>query len=478
MKRSLSIRLRLTLLYTAILALTVIAFSTVLFITQTRATYDGIKEDLVRQASFPLERRPPRPVEPTMGDQTPSAERTSVVASANVVLPGRWTQTRSLAGEVTGRTADLGDVSLPLSPAGLAVVQAGGQWFELAQVEDQPLLIYSKLITSWSGARQILQVAYPVAQAQQALNALRWMLMVGSGLAVLIAFVAGWALAGAALRPIQNIIYTARTIGARHDFSQRVHHHGPQDEIGQLATTFNGMLTELESAYRQLERALESQRRFVADASHELRTPLTTVRGNVELLRREPPLDPQERAEILADTTEEVDRLIRLVTQLLVLARTDAGQSLHCEPLGLQPLLEDVYRQARMLAPDRTITTRADPALAVMANRDALKQVLLILLDNALVHTPAEAAVEVAAAVTDEQQVAISVHDTGPGIAPDVVPHLFERFYRGEASRSGRGVGLGLAIAKELTKAQGGAIFVESTPGEGTTFTITLPMAR
>ncbi len=475
MKRGLSIRFRLTLLYTAILALTVIAFSTILFITQTRATYDSIKEDLVRQASFPF--RPPRPVEPAPLEAGATTERAPAASSSNIVLPGRWTQTRSLTGEVTGRTPDLGDTALPLSASGLAAVQSGGQWFEMAQVEDQPLLIYSKPIVSWTGARYIMQMAYPIAQAQQALNSLRWMLIAGSGLAVLIAFIAGWALAGAALRPIQDIIHTARTIGAQHDFGRRVHHNGPQDEIGQLATTFNGMLTELESAYRQLEQALESQRRFVADASHELRTPLTTVRGNVELLRREPPLDPQERAEILADTTEEVDRLIRLVTQLLVLARTDAGQSLRCEPLQLEPLLEDVYRQAKLLAPNRNITSRADPALSVMANRDALKQVLLILLDNALVHTPPDAWVEVTASVTDDQQAIISVRDTGPGIAPDILPHLFERFYRGEASRSGRGVGLGLAIAKELVKAQGGAIYVESVPGQGSVFTVVLPSA-
>ncbi len=132
-------------------------------------------------------------------------------------------------------------------------------------------------------------------------------------------------LAGTALRPIHRITQTAQAIGAEHDFSRRVEHKGPTDEVGQLAVTFNDMLAELESAYRQLEEALDSQRRFVADASHELRTPLTTVRGNIELLRAEPPIAPQERAEILADTTEEVDRLIRLVNQLLVLARVDAG---------------------------------------------------------------------------------------------------------------------------------------------------------
>lgn len=471
MRRGISIRLRLTLLYTAILALTVIAFSTILFLTQTRATYEGIKADLARQASFGTDRRPPRPPEPAA-----PAEGTAKAIPSSIALPGRWTQTRSITGTVTGRTFDLNDTDLPLSPEGLAVVQAGGVWYETAQVEDQPLLIYSKSFASWNGVPQILQIAYPIGQAQQALNSLRWMLVAGSGLAVGVAFVAGWALAGAALRPIQNIIHTARTIGAHHDFGRRVQHIGPLDEIGQLATTFNGMLTELESAYRQLEQALESQRRFVADASHELRTPLTTVRGNVELLRRQPPLDSQERAEVLADTTEEVDRLIRLVTQLLILARSDAGQTVQCEPLALTPLLEDVHRQARLLAHGRAIAVRLDGEIAVRGNRDALKQVLLILFDNALVHTPADAAVEVVARAADGQAT-ISVRDTGPGIAPDALPHIFERFYRGQAARSGVGAGLGLAIARELIEAQGGTIAVESQPGQGAVFTITLPLA-
>lgn len=476
MRRGVSIRLRLTLLYTAILALTVIAFSTILFVTQTRATYDGIKADLMRQASFGWDRRPPRPSEPLSLQTGTPPERPVEAGSVSIALPGRWTQTRNITGTVTGRTFDLSDTGLPLSPAGLAAVQAGGVWFEMAQVEDQPLLIYSKPTPSWTGAVQIVQIAYPIAQAQQALNSLRWMLLAGSGLAIVIAFAAGWALAGAALRPIQNIIHTARTIGARHDFGRRVQHIGPLDEIGQLATTFNGMLTELESAYRQLEQALASQRRFVADASHELRTPLTTVRGNVELLRRQPPLDAQERAEILADTTAEVDRLIRLVTQLLILARTDAGQTIRCEPLPLQPLLADVCRQAKLLAPDRNIAAHADARIAAMGNHDALKQVLLILLDNAIVHTPAEAIIEATAVATNGRAM-IHVRDTGPGIAADVLPHLFERFYRGQPERGGAGAGLGLAIAKELVEAQGGTIAVESQPGQGSVFTITLPQA-
>jgi signal transduction histidine kinase len=284
-------------------------------------------------------------------------------------------------------------------------------------------------------------------------------------------------LAGTALRPIERITHTAQTIGAEHDFSRRVQHIGPTDEVGQLAITFNAMLAELETAYRQLEQALDSQRRFVADASHELRTPLTTVRGNIELLRREPPIDPRERAEVISDTNDEVERLIRLVNQLLVLARADAGQTLEREPLSVKPLLEDICRQAKLLTSRSTVLCNPPGEdVVVLGDRDALKQVLLILLDNALVHTSPETTVELTAAQEDDR-VAISVRDTGPGIPPDVRQHIFERFYRGEVSRSGVSTGLGLAIAKELIEAQGGAISVESRLGQGSVFTVTLPRA-
>ena len=214
----------------------------------------------------------------------------------------------------------------------------------------------------------------------------------------------------------------------------------------------------------------------MADASHELRTPLTTVRGNIELLRRERPLDPREHAEVLADTTDEVERLICLVNQLLVLARADAGQTLRREPLPIQPLLEDVCRQARLLSSRTIILCDSLVDAIALGDRDALKQVLLILVDNAVLHTSPGITVEITAASVDGQ-VAVSVHDTGPGIAPEALPHIFERFYRGQVSRSGASTGLGLAIAKELVEAQGGTIAVESEEGRGSTFVVTLPQA-
>jgi signal transduction histidine kinase len=458
-----SIRLRLTLLYSAILALTLIAFSGTLYLIQSQATFDAVKTNLVRQAvGFANQGR--RPLLPP-GD-----------LSSPVTLPGRWTQLLSADGKVIARTPDLADTPLPLSDAGLRAAQNGTPWIETAQVDGDPLLIYSQPVIAQSRVVQIVQAATPTTEREQSLNTLRVILISGSGLTILAAFAIGWVLAGLTLRPIHRITQTAQAIGAQRDFSRRVQHAGPKDEIGELALTFNGMLTELEAAYRQVEQALQAQRRFVADASHELRTPLTTIRGNIELLRHDPPLDAREQADVLADARDETERLIRLVNQLLLLARADAGRTSRSEAIPIKSLLDDVCRQAQLLAPERTIQCDDLLDLTAWGDRDALKQVLLILLDNARVHTPASATIRVTMTLTD-RRVAIHIQDNGPGIPPDLLPHLFERFYRGDVSRSSGGMGLGLSIAKELVDAQNGTLTVTNQVGKGTEFTVTLPSA-
>jgi signal transduction histidine kinase len=216
------------------------------------------------------------------------------------------------------------------------------------------------------------------------------------------------------------------------------------------------------------------QRRFVADVSHELRTPLTTLNGNVELLRREPPISAEDRSEVLTDMASESRRLIRLVNDLLVLARADARRPLQSEPVPIKPIVEEVCRQARLLAPDREIACDAPPEVAAMGQADAIKQVLLILIDNAIRH--ADGSITVAGDVLDKR-VILKVRDSGPGIEPETLPHLFERFSQGRPSGEGDSTGLGLAIAKALVDAQGGTLTYSSQPGEGSVFSVTLPQA-
>jgi signal transduction histidine kinase len=273
------------------------------------------------------------------------------------------------------------------------------------------------------------------------------------------------------LRPIHRLTQTAQAIGAERDFSRRVEHTGPDDEVGRLAKTLNDMLSELQAAYQQVGQALEMQRRFVADVSHELRTPLTTLNGNVELLRRDPPISDEDQSEVLSDMASESQRLVRLVNDLLDLARADAHRTLQSEPIQIKPIIEEVCRQARLLASDRDIACDTLPDVTVLAQADALKQVLLILLDNALKHADGPVTVACHAA---EKQVSLSVRDSGPGIDPELLPSLFERFSRGRNSGDGRGTGLGLAIAKGLVEGQGGSLTIGSQPGEGSVFSVTL----
>src|SRR5262245_25243550 len=506
-----SLRLRLTLLYSALLALTLIAFSAALYITVSRVTYGILEDTLASEAK-------------RLADPNRFQLYAIDYPAKRLAAPETYVQTRGFDGHIADRTANLGDAALPLADDGLRACQGGQAWTEIVPTDHGRLLVYSKPVYSRNGTAGIVQVARSLAEHDQSLGTLGTILTIGSSLVTVAAFGIGWVLAGAALRPINRVTLTAQAIGAERDFGRRVEYVGPNDEIGQLTTTFNAMLTELQAAYRQAEQSLQAQRRLVADASHELRTPLTTIRGNLELLRREPPIRADDRVAVLSDMVEECERLMRLVNDLLALARADAGRPLRIDAVPLKPLVEEVCRQARRLDSGRPIDTSGVQDVTVAANRDALKQVLLILLDNALKYTPVDGKISVEvttdhrplttedegskledrgskiedgelhstrqpssildplsskglSVVGRQSSVVIRVRDTGAGIAPEALPHIFERFYRGDTSRTGEGAGLGLAIARTLITAQRGTSAVQSLPGRGTVVTLTLPEA-
>lgn len=464
-----SIRLRLTLLYSAILALTLVAFSSALYLMQSRTTMREYELRVAGATRF-LEHADRLPSQPERPFERPPRRD----------FPGQpYVQVHNLAGEVIKSDPNLEDVVLPLTEKALEAIARGESWVEPVSVEGERFLVHYQEIALEDGARGIVQIAISLAERDQNLSTLGRILIIGSGIAVLLAFGIGWLLAGATLRPINRITLTAQTIGAERDFGRRVQHSGPKDEIGQLASTFNHMLTELQAAYRQVEGSLQAQKRFVADASHELRTPLTTIRGNLGLLQRNPPISTEDQAEALGDAVAETERLMRLVNDLLLLARADAEQPLKTERVQIGPLIDDVRRQIKLLAPDRRIVCDCDAQFeeTILGDRDALKQVLLAVLDNAIQHTPPDTTVTVTTQMADDRM-AIQVSDEGPGIEAAQLPHLFDRFYQGDSARSGPGTGLGLAIAKELTEAQGGTISVESQLDQGSIFTLTFPKAR
>jgi signal transduction histidine kinase len=469
-----SIRLRLTLLYSAILTLTLIAFGALLYVRQYQDTIEIEKQFLIGMGDRVADgrRRPPPESDPSrqppdFGARGPSDDYAG----------GYWIR-RSPDGEEILDLRAPGDAELPLSDDAFQAVQNGETWMDTATVEGDRVLIYTVPILVDGQLTEILQMGRSLTTRDQSINALGVNLLIACIVAVVVAFGLGWVLAGMSLRPIHRLTQTAQAIGAERDFSRRVEHTGPDDEVGRLARTFNAMLAELQAAYEQVEQALEMQRRFVADVSHELRTPLTTLSGNVELLRREPPISAEDQSEVLADMGSESQRLIRLVNDLLALARADAHRSFQSQTVAIKPIIEEVCRQARLLAPEREIDCSAPPDVAAWGQTDALKQVLLILLDNAIKH--GDGVITVTGEVL-EGEVALSVRDTGPGIEPALMPHIFERFATGSEANAGigagKGTGLGLAIAKSLVEAQGGTIRVASQVGEGSVFTVTLPEA-
>ncbi|MCW5880233.1 MAG: HAMP domain-containing histidine kinase [Anaerolineae bacterium] len=469
-----SVRLRLTLLYTAILALTLVVFSVALYAIVSRLTLFSIQSELVDDAN-----RVVQGFSAQSGREGPGGRdnnRRPSFPPFRIAGPDTFVQILNPDGEINTHAPGLGDLALPINPGALTAAQAGRATAERVDVEGQPLLMYTAPIVAQGRVTQIVQVARSVALQEQALGILRRILLAGTTLATVVAFGVGWLLAGEALRPIDRITQTAKAIGAERDFNRRVEYIGPNDELGRLATTFNTMLSELQAGYRQTEEALHAQRRFVADASHELRTPLTSIRGNLALLQREPPIEPTDRHAVISDMVDETDRLTRLIQSLLTLARADAGQTLRAEDVLVRPVIEDVARQAQSLGPRHSISIDAAPDVAVHADRDMLKQVLLILVDNAVKFTPPGGAVHIAVHAGGGL-VHIAVADTGVGIPPAALPHVFTRFYRVDTARSGDSAGLGLSIAQDLVEVYHGRISVASEPGKGSVFTVSLPVA-
>jgi two-component system OmpR family sensor kinase len=474
-----SIRLRLSLLYTAILAITLIIFGAILYTVQHQYTLNSLRRDLLKsgqslsrnilwsyQHLIPMENNPQLPPPPPL-QALPDEMTFQGLREREIV------RVLDASGALVASPLSGDQQALPLSSKGLQVLSAGQVWWEIANVNGERLLISDHPVNSEGQILFIVQVARTLTERDRSLSALSNALLLTSLVIILAAFGIGWLLVGLMLQPIQHITQTAQAIGNESDFTRRVNYNGPNDEVGQLAKTFNMMLARLQDAYERVRHALKMQRDFVADASHELRTPLTTVRGNLDLLRHEPPLPVEEKKDVLNDLVDESDRLIRLVNDLLVLAHADAGRNLLHEPVALRPVIEEACRQMRLLDPQRLINETIQEVF-VMGDRDALKQILLILLDNALKYSQGE--IQVSAEVMGAQ-VTISVRDRGPGIPAEMLEHVFDRFYRGEIVRGTPGFGLGLPIAKALVEAQGGTISLESRVGEGSVVWVKLPLS-
>jgi len=363
------------------------------------------------------------------------------------------------------------DVVARLAPplVAQAPILPGGA-FGLLNAQGQRWRVYVLPAHQAGSISGYIEAMTPLGRIDALIQAFRLTLILLSAGGLLLVLAGSWLVASRALRPIALLVQTAQTITLSHDLSRRVDAPPHQDELGRLAMTFNAMLHSIETAY-------QAEKRFVTDASHELRAPLTAIQGNLDLLNRHPDMPEAERAESLTEVTREANRLARLVADLLALARADAGIVLNRCPLDLDAVILEAYRTARQLAHGQQFVLDPFEPAAVEGNEDRLKQLLLILLDNALKYTPPGGRVTLGLRRHD-RDVELIVRDTGIGIPAEDLPHVFERFYRADPARSRDpgGTGLGLSIAQWIVEQHEGTITLESQPGEGTTVIVRMPM--
>jgi two-component system OmpR family sensor kinase len=316
-----------------------------------------------------------------------------------------------------------------------------------------------------------VQIGTSLARVYSTQRVLLWVLLISELVSMTIAGLAGLVSTRQAFSPLEAVTQTALQITRADDLSRRIPYQGPPgDEVGQLITAFNQTLSRLENLFN-------TQRRFLADVGHELRTPLTVIRGNVDLIRKMNSVDQESLESILS----EVDRLTRLVGDLLLLAQAESGKlPLARDVVELDTLVLEALNQMQVLVKDRLKLSLGEiDQVLVCGDQDRLKQVLVNLIGNAIKYTPKGGEVIVGLAKV-ENRARLTVSDNGPGIPTEDLPHIFERFYRGEKSRTrskdGKGFGLGLSIAYWIVRNHGGQIEVASREPQGTSFCVWLPL--
>jgi heavy metal sensor kinase len=457
------IRLRLTLWYVFLLAIILGGFSAGIYVTLRHSLYANLHDsieargnDLLTVVRYDGDR-------PTLSGS---------ISTDSPDLGEQFVRVFDASGELTfDNSGEAGAVPVDRAAVQKALtgktdtrgISAGGDPF---QVRIVPIERDGQV----TGALEVGRASGDVADT---LRTLLLILGIAYPVTLVVASFGGIFLAGRALSPIDRLTRLARRMSAE-DLSERLNLRLPDDEVGQLARTFDEMIARLDDAFRR-------QRQFTADASHELRTPLTAIKGQVEVALNRP-RNADAYREVLQTVNEEVDRLIRLVGSLLTLARADVGQiPIVAEAVTLPELVGSATEQVQPAAQQQNIeliVTRS-PAMTLQADEDLLLQLLLNLLDNAIKYTPAGGRVTVGW-TANGRQVELWVRDTGTGIASEHLPHIFDRFYRADKARSRAegGAGLGLSICRWIAEAHGGSISVESTPGQGSTFTIRLPTSQ
>jgi two-component system OmpR family sensor kinase len=342
--------------------------------------------------------------------------------------------------------------------------------------DDSSDYVYAVPVSLPNGPTLIVEAGKSYQSTEESIKTVQTILAAGIGVALLLSVAGAYFLARAALRPVDAVVSSAREM-TESDLTKRLPVMTPKDEIGRLTTTINGFLARLEAAFARREDALTRQRRFAADASHELRTPLTSISGHARMLDEWAlEEDPKTAKRSVGIIRREARRMRDLVESLLALSRGDEGAPMNVGWHDLAAVAEEAVQAVRTAANGTVFLEYVPPVHAVEATFDSgcIFQVVTILLDNAVQYTQ-EGGRVVVSVEENEGWLALDVSDTGVGIPEDELPLIFERFYRTDLARTESGVGLGLAIARQIAESHGGRIQAQSTPGEGSTFTLFLP---
>lgn len=322
-------------------------------------------------------------------------------------------------------------------------------------------------------------IAAPMTGVQDTISSLTKWLIAGGAIALLVTTAIVWLIIRQGLKPVENMIDTASAI-ASGDLTQRVPDSAidPYTELGRLGGALNEMLGHIEQSSNIRDASEARLRQFIADAAHELRTPLTSLRGYAELYRQGVLRDTPAVANAMGRIESEGTRMARLVDELLLLARLDQQRGLDVSRVDLAEICRDAVGDFRVVEPNRPVTDNLASSAVVLGDRLRLRQIIDNLLTNARVHTTPTTPVSVTVRIVTTS-VRLEVRDEGQGISAEDQTHIFERFWRGDPSRGRRSgsSGLGLSIVASLVESHGGTIGVESEPGQGTTFTVELPLA-
>ena len=468
-----SLRARLTLWYTALLTGMLVLLGTAALILLDRGLRDNIDASLKSVAVSIADsvRRPPSP------GRDFGAALDALLGPFGPGPASRFFRLLDPFGRPDPRVVPRPRMQFPLSPEAQLNARHGRETYQTITLlppqegdrEGIPVRLLTLPVIERGRMIHLVQVAMPLESADAARSRFLLILLGLIPLALGGAGVGGWFLARRALAPVDAMVDTARAIEAE-DLSRRIEAADSTDELGRLAAVLNAML-------ERLERAFTAVKHFSADAAHELRTPLTILKGELEVALRSPPT-PEEYRSVLVSCLEEVDRLSTLVTDLLFLARSDSdNMSIVRTPVDLAAVLRDVCVALGALAETAHITFRHDAPteLWTRGSEPMLFRLLFNLGENAIKYTPEGGTVT----LTLEPQgteAYLSVRDTGAGIAAEEQPHIFDRFYRADPARSRGGTGLGLALARSIVLAHGGQISVESRVGQGSCFTVRLPL--